>query len=137
MIPATPDTIYALASLTKPYTSTGVMELVEQHKIDLDRPINEYLGSAPLTAIVGDASGATVRRVLCHTSGLPIHSVNLLGNGDQIPSMADTIRRYGALVNSPGEYFEYSNLGFGVLGYALTNNRETTIVHSARRALSL
>jgi len=117
MIPAAPDTIYALASLTKPYTSTGVMELVEQHKIDLDRPINEYLGSAPLTAIVGDASGATVRRVLCHTSGLPIHSVNLLGNGDQIPSMADTIRRYGALVNSPGEYFEYSNLGFGALGY--------------------
>jgi len=37
MIPATPDTIYALASLTKPYTSTGVMELVEHHKIDLDR----------------------------------------------------------------------------------------------------
>ena len=45
MIPATPDTVYALASLTKPYTSTGVMELVEQHKIDLDHPINEYLGS--------------------------------------------------------------------------------------------
>jgi CubicO group peptidase (beta-lactamase class C family) len=60
MIPATPGTVYALASLTKPYTSTGVMELVEQRKIDLDRPINENLGSAPLTAIVGDASGATV-----------------------------------------------------------------------------
>src|SRR5713226_8144961 len=117
MIPATPDTIYALASLTKPYTSTGVMELVEQHKIDLDRPINEYLGSAPLTAIVGDASGATVRRVLCHTSGLPIHSVNLLGNGDQVPPMADTIRRYGTLVNPPGQYFDYSNLGYGALGY--------------------
>jgi CubicO group peptidase (beta-lactamase class C family) len=117
MIPATPNTVYALASLTKPYTSTGVMELVEQHKVDLDRPINEYLGSAPLTAIVGDVSGATVRRVLCHTSGLPIHSVNLLGNGDQIPPMADTIRRYGTLVNPPGQYFDYSNLGYGVLGY--------------------
>ena len=117
MVPATPDTMYALASLTKPYTSTGVMELVEQHKIDLDHPINEYLGSAPLTAIVGYASGATVRRVLCHTSGLPIHSVNLFGNGDQIPPMPDTIRRYGALVNPPGQYFNYSNLGYGALGY--------------------
>jgi CubicO group peptidase (beta-lactamase class C family) len=114
---ATPDTMYALASLTKPYTSTGVMELVEQHKIDLDHPIDEYLGSAPLTAIIGDVSGATVRRVLCHTSGLPIHSVNLFGNGDQVPPMADTIRRYGALVNPPGEYFDYSNLGYGALGY--------------------
>src|SRR5215470_4106305 len=48
MIPATPDTIYALASLTKPYTPTGVLELVDQHKVDLDTPINEYLGSAPI-----------------------------------------------------------------------------------------
>ena len=117
MIPATTGTVYALASLTKPYTSTGVMELVEEHKIDLDHPINEYLGSAPLTAIVGDASGATVRRVLCHTSGLPIHSVNLLGNGGQVPPIADTIRRYGTLVNPPGRYFDYSNLGYGALGY--------------------
>jgi CubicO group peptidase (beta-lactamase class C family) len=112
---ATPDTMYALASLTKPYTSTGVMELVEQHKIELDHPINEYLGSALLTAIVGDASGATVKRVLCHTSGLPIHSVNLFGS--ELPTMADTIRRYGVLVNPPGQYFDYSNLGYGVLGY--------------------
>src|SRR6202047_1306264 len=117
LIPATPGTVYALASLTKPYTSTGVMELVEQRKIDLDRPINEYLAPPPLTAIVGDASGATVRRVLCHISGLPIHSVNLLGNGDQVPPMADTIRRYGTLVNPPGQYFDYSNLGYGAMGY--------------------
>src|SRR6266849_2184101 len=117
MIPATPGTVYALASLTKPYTSTGVLELVEQHTIELDHPINEYLGSTPLTAIVGDASGATVRRVLCHTSGLPIHSVNLFASGDQVPPMADTIRRYGALVNPPGQYFNYSNLGYGALGH--------------------
>jgi CubicO group peptidase (beta-lactamase class C family) len=117
MILATPETMYALASLTKPYTSTGVLELVEQHKIDLDAPINEYLGSAPITAIVGDASGATVRRVLCHTSGLPIHSANLFGNGEQIPPIADTIRRYGVLVSPPGQYFNYSNLGYGALAY--------------------
>jgi CubicO group peptidase (beta-lactamase class C family) len=117
VIPARPDTIYELASLTKPYTAAGIMELTEQHKIDLDHPINEYLGSAPLTAIVGDASRATVRRVLCHTSGLPIHSVNLFGNGDQIPPMADTIRRYGILVNPPGQYFDYSNLGYAALAY--------------------
>jgi CubicO group peptidase (beta-lactamase class C family) len=117
MIPATPDTMYALASLTKPYTSTGLMELVEQHKIDLDHPINEYLGSAPLTAISGDPSGATVRRVLSHTSGLSIHSLNLFGGEDQIPPIADTIRRYGVVVNPPGQYFNYSNLGYGAIGY--------------------
>lgn len=117
MIAATPNTMYALASLTKPYTATGVMELVEQKKVDLDQPINQYLGSTSITAIVGDVSGATVRRVLCHTSGLPIHSANLFGNGEQIAPMADTIRRYGVLVNPPGQYFNYSNLGYGALGY--------------------
>ena len=54
MVPTSPDTMYALASLTKPYTSTGVMELMEQHKVELDHAINEYLGSASLTAIAGE-----------------------------------------------------------------------------------
>jgi CubicO group peptidase (beta-lactamase class C family) len=58
-----------------------------------------------------------VRRVLCHTSGLPIHSLNLFGNGNQIPPVADTIHRYGVLVNPPGQYFDYSNLGYGALAY--------------------
>lgn len=117
MIPASPETMYALASLTKPYTSTGVLELMEQHKVDLDEPINKYLGSARITAIGDNVSGATVRRVLCHTSGLPIHSNNLFGASDVVPPMADTIRRYAVLVNPPGQYFDYSNLGYGVLGY--------------------
>src|SRR5258708_10639593 len=105
LVPAKPDTLYALASLTKPYTSTGVLELVEQHKIDLDRPINEYLGSAPLTAIVGDASGATVRRVLCHTSRLAIHSVHLPVDRDQKPSNAGIIHRQRAPCDFPRGYF--------------------------------
>src|SRR5260370_39966393 len=85
--------------------------------MDLNQPSREHPGPGPPPAIVGDASGATVRRVLWHTSGLPIHSVNLLGNGDRVPPTADTIRRYGTLVNPPGQYFDYSKLGYGALGY--------------------
>ena len=118
MIKATPDTMYSLASISKPFTATGVMRLVEAGKIDLDKPINDYLSAGKLTGWAGDASGATVRRVLSHTSGLPLHYQFFYENEPvQPPGMDTTIARYGVLVNPPGEVYQYSNLGFGILGY--------------------
>jgi CubicO group peptidase (beta-lactamase class C family) len=73
-IPATEHTMYALASISKPLTATGLMILVERGLINLDSPINDYLGEAKLQAWVGDAAEATVRRVASHTAGLPLHS---------------------------------------------------------------
>src|SRR2546427_8602320 len=72
-VPATEHTMYSLASISKPITATGLMVLKEQGKLDLDRPINDYLGAAKLNAWIGDAADATVRRVANHTSGLPLH----------------------------------------------------------------
>jgi CubicO group peptidase (beta-lactamase class C family) len=72
-IPATPHTLYSLASISKPITSTGLMILQERGLLDLDRPIDDYLGDAKLTARVGSAADATVRRVANHTAGLPLH----------------------------------------------------------------
>ena len=71
--PATPTTLYSMASISKPITATGVMKLVEQGKIDLDRPANDYLGSAKISGVAGQASDATVRRVMAHSAGLPLH----------------------------------------------------------------
>src|SRR5881409_4243319 len=53
-VPATEHTMYSLASISKPITATGLMVLKEQGKIDLDRPIDDYLGDAKLTARVGE-----------------------------------------------------------------------------------
>src|SRR5207247_8662407 len=82
-IPATASTIYPLASISKPITATGLMVLVERGLVDLDRPINAYLGTVRLTGLGGDTTGATVRRVLGHTAGLRLHSqvaVSYLGS---------------------------------------------------------
>ncbi len=118
MTPATPDTMYSLASISKPFTATAIMRLVDAGKIDLDKPVNDYLGAAKLTGLGGDAAGATVRRVLSHTAGLPLHYQFYYENaGYEPPSMDTTIMRYGILVNPPGEVYQYSNLGFGILGY--------------------
>ncbi|GLV60354.1 hypothetical protein KDH_71740 [Dictyobacter sp. S3.2.2.5] len=116
-IPATPHTMYSLASISKPITTTGLMILKERGLLDLDRPINEYLGDSRLRAHVGNAGEATVRRVANHTSGLPLHYHFFYEDEPYLPpSMDETIRRYGHLVNAPGEHYQYSNLGYGILG---------------------
>src|SRR5689334_12896661 len=70
---ASSHTMYSLASISKPITATGLMILRERGVLDLDRPIDDYLGEAKVVARVGDAEMATVRRVANHTSGLPLH----------------------------------------------------------------
>jgi CubicO group peptidase (beta-lactamase class C family) len=120
-ISATEHSSYALASISKTLTATGLMILVERGLIDLNIPINDYLGEAKLQARVGDAAEATVRRVACHTAGLPLHSQHYYDDEPHRPPPLDeTIRRYGNLVTAPGERYQYSNLGYGLLGYVIS-----------------
>jgi CubicO group peptidase (beta-lactamase class C family) len=113
---ATPTTLYSLASISKPMTATALMRLAEQEKIDLDRPANDYLGDAKISGIAGKASDATVRRVLSHTAGLPLHYRFFYEGGSVArPTMDEAIDRYAITVFPPGEVYSYSNLGYGVL----------------------
>ncbi len=119
---ATPNTIYHLASISKSFTATGLMVLVEKGLIDLDKPANDYLGEAKLTAFEGSADDATVKRILFHTAGLPMYwNIIQLGGPYERPNMDDSIRRYGILVNPPGEEYRYSNFGYGILDQIITH----------------
>ncbi len=119
-VPANEHTLYSLASISKPITATGLMVLVEQKKLDLDKPANEYLGVAKLRARCGDADGATLRRVANHTAGLPLHYQFFYADEAYRPPTRDeTIRRFGNLMTEPGEHYQYSNLGYGVLDYVI------------------
>lgn len=116
MVAATPNTMYSLASISKPFTATGLMLLVERGLVNLDRPANDYLGTGKLTGLAGDAGAATVRLVLNHTAGLPLHYQFYYSNEPYpVVSNDETIARYGILVNPPGAVFEYSNLGYGII----------------------
>lgn len=119
--PATEHTLYSVASVSKPVTATGVMVLVERGKLDLDKPIDEYLGDVKLRAFVGNAADATVRRVANHTAGLPLH-YQFFYEGEPYapPSFAESIRRYGMLVTAPGERYQYANFGYGLLDHVIT-----------------
>jgi CubicO group peptidase (beta-lactamase class C family) len=120
-IPATANTMYSLASISKPVTATALMTLVRTGAVDLDHPINEYLQKAQIRAAIGDATAATVRRVANHSSGLPEHYQFFYANEPwRRPAPDETIARYGVLMTAPGEQYQYSNLGYGILSYVIS-----------------
>jgi len=135
-IAATEHTMYPLASISKPLTATGLMVLVERGAVDLDHPINDYLGEAKLRPRVGDAAEATVYRVAGHTAGLPLHSQHYYdGEPRRPPPMEETIHRYGNLVTAPGERYQYSNLGYGLLGTVISRTSGVSYADFMREAV--
>lgn len=120
-IPATPGTMYSLASISKPFTATAVMHFVDTRAIGLDTPANEYLRAAKLRAFEGRVERATVKRLLTHTAGLPLHYQFFYAGGPAVPTMDEAIARYGIVVYPPGERYFYSNFGYGVLERILEN----------------
>ncbi len=122
---ATTHTSYLLASVSKPMTATAVMTLVERGRIDLDTPLQQYMDDVPLSSPGGYADDVTVRHVLNHTSGLPLHFNYFYADEDRVrPSIEETIRRYGVLIEAPGRTFRYANLGYGVLGHVVASVSE-------------
>ncbi len=108
--PMTEDTVFDLASLTKPIaTATSVMLLVEQGKVKLDEPVANYL---PAFAANGKEQ-VTIEHLLLHTSGLIAdNSLN-----DYADGAAKAMQRVMALkLRAPaGKRFDYSDMGYIVL----------------------
>jgi len=110
-VPMTVDTIFDIASLTKPLgTAVAVMALVERGAVKLDASIGRYLKEfrgKPFDAV-------TVRRVLTHSAGLPaIPKDTLVARG--FPAAAAGLAR-AKLDYPPGAGFQYSDTGFILLG---------------------
>jgi CubicO group peptidase (beta-lactamase class C family) len=113
-VPATQDTIYQIASLTKQFTAAAIMQLVEQDRLALDEPITEIFPQAP-----GSWQGITVRHLLNHTSGLP--DVDELARAEGWLSGFDgTDELIAALYDAPlwfdpGSQFKYGDTGYRLL----------------------
>jgi CubicO group peptidase (beta-lactamase class C family) len=116
--PMTEDTIFDMASLTKPLgTATAVMQLYEQGKVAFDDPVQNYL---PDFNAANDPQRAavTVRMLLTHTSGEP-EDVNLgdpwgLGGADKAEGIHRALT--APLQTGPGEVFHYADINYILLG---------------------
>ena len=115
-VPATPDTVYAVASCFKPVTAMAVMQLVDKGLVELDDPVNQYLGDSPLSDLTGDGKPVTVRHLLSHYSGLSVSTQLVPVWQRELPK---TLQEHVAElqpVSDPGVKYEYSNSGFTVAG---------------------
>jgi uncharacterized protein YbbC (DUF1343 family)/CubicO group peptidase (beta-lactamase class C family) len=109
-LPMLPDTIFDVASLTKPFgTTLAVMSLVERGRLELDAPLGRYLKE-----FRGAAFGrVTIRRMLTHTAGFPAIPANGSLEGG-FPKAAKLLAGK-ALDSLPGSAFQYSDTGFILL----------------------
>ena len=133
---ANEHTSYSLASISKPFTATGIMILVQQQFVRLRAPVNHYLGGARVVAREGSADGVTLERILTHTAGLPLHYQFFYeDSSDKRPPMDSTIHRYAVAVYPPGAAYQYSNLGFGLLDYVIARKSGMTYADFMRREI--
>ncbi|MEX0751080.1 MAG: serine hydrolase domain-containing protein, partial [Dehalococcoidia bacterium] len=114
-VKTTPDTLFQIGSITKVYTTTLIMQLVDEGRIDLDAPPSTYLPDLRF----GDPKATpaiTIRHLLTHTSGVDGDFFDDFGRGD------DAVQRYVAASATlaqlfpPGAMWSYCNAGFVVLG---------------------
>ncbi len=106
----TPWAIFDLASLTKPVTATAVLQLWAAGALDIDRPVHDYL---PAFGAAGKEA-VTLRHLLTHTSGLPGWIQVYLRAPSAVDAVAYICRH--PLGAPPGARFEYSDLGYIILG---------------------
>jgi D-alanyl-D-alanine carboxypeptidase len=116
-VPVTPDTVFELASVTKQFTATAIMVLVEEGKVRLDEPVGTYLTGTPDTW-----KPITVRHLLTHTAGLPSLEENfkaLWPGGLRLrytTSQLFDAATKDTLSFAAGERFQYSDVGYFLLG---------------------
>lgn len=114
-LPVTPDTLFQTGSISKTFTGTIFMRLVEQGKVDLDAPVRTYLPKLKL-ADKEVAERVTLRHLLTHTSGWIGDYFNDYGNGDD--ALEKMLRDIAKLeqVTPLGKIFSYNNAGFNIAG---------------------
>ncbi len=114
--PVTVDTLLQIGSITKPFTGTAVMRLVEDGTLDLDATVRTYLPDFQLED-EDVAERVTVRHLLSHTGGWWGDLFADTGDGDG--AIEEYVARWFPELPqlSPlGEYFSYNNAGFILLG---------------------
>lgn len=111
---ATPDTQYAVASITKTFTAASVMQLRDEGKLDLDEPLSRYLPEA--------AHGSpTLRRMLAHASGLQREPPGEVWETLEFPGEDELLGRLAEAeqVLAPRAAWHYSNLAYALLGHVV------------------
>lgn len=121
--PADTSSVFRIASMTKSFTALAILQLRDAGRISLDAPAETYVPElAGLRYPTSDAPRITVRHLLTHSAGFP--EDNPWGDQQLAATDEDLARMLRSGVpfsNVPGVAYEYSNLGFALLGRIVQN----------------
>ncbi len=119
-------TLFRIGSVSKLFTWTAVMQLVEQGKLDLDADVNTYLTDFK---IPGDyPEPITLKHLMTHTPGFEDQVIGLFARSlDRLRPLAEILaEELPARVRPPGRLSSYSNHGTGIAGYIVERTSEKT-----------
>ena len=108
-IPYTTTTVSTIGSVTKQFTATAILKLVEFNKLEVTDSINKFFSNLP-----DDKKDITIHQLLTHTAGL----VDVIGDGDfdDIPTDRFFTTLFATkLLHKPGSKYAYSNSGYSIL----------------------
>ncbi len=120
--PVTADTVFRVASITKSIVGLGVMRLVEQGRLTLDRPLRELLPDVAIDNPWEASAPVTLAQVLEHTAGLDDMRPNETFVADDEMSTTDALAinpRSRVIRWRPGSRPAYSNVGYALAGRAI------------------
>jgi len=121
-LPATISSSFRIASMTKSFTAMAILKLRDEGRLSLGDPVEDYFPEmAKLTYLTKDASVIDIENLLTMTAGFPEDNPwgdRQLDESDQM--LIDLIAEGVSFSNSSSYKFEYSNLGFALLGNIIT-----------------
>ncbi len=120
------NTVFDIGSITKMFTALLLTDMVQHHEVALDDPASKYLPADRVTMPMRNGRQITLADLATHTAGLPLRPTNL--------TSSDPLNKYSGystdaqfaflssykLPRDPGSQYEYSNVGFGLLGQVLS-----------------
>lgn len=121
-IPVTSSSLFRIASMSKSFAAMAIMKLRDEGKLNLDDPAYFYIPELKnLKYPTADAPHITVRHLMSHSAGFP--EDNPWGDrqlADTDKDLIELISKQISFSNPPGIAYEYSNLGFALLGKIIT-----------------
>ncbi len=112
-VPANGETVYRLASVSKPITALAVLQLAERGKLDLDAPVQDYVPEFP-----EKPWPITSRQLLAHLGGIRHYRGDEIQSTKQYRSVIDGLAIFqdDDLLHEPGSAYSYTTYGYNLLG---------------------
>jgi CubicO group peptidase (beta-lactamase class C family) len=114
------DSVFMLSSTTKVITALGVMQLVERGALDLQEPLSKYYPNSPYPQTL------KLAHLLSHSGGVPnplplrwFHLEREHADHDEARALSRVLAAHPALSFEPGTKYQYSNLGYWLLGFVV------------------